>query len=118
MKTEIVINGIVDGMNGKKGLIREHFHEAKKKKTYYRLLIRTQTMNKHKGAVRVSYVGHKAFFMDWDNFCASFKHLGDSLVKEGVIIDDGPNIIKEFNVNQIKSKIKDQKVIITIEDYE
>ena len=55
--------------------------------------------------------------MDWDNFAASFKHLGDSLVNAGVIVDDKPAIIVKFTPIQIKSKIKDQRVEIIIKDY-
>jgi hypothetical protein len=54
--------------------------------------------------------------MDWDNFAASFKHIGDSLVAAGVIIDDKPSIIIQFLPQQIKSKIKEQRVEIIITD--
>ena len=51
MITKIVIKGIVHGLNGKHGLIREHFRTAKRKKEMYTLLIKGQTNNKHKGKV-------------------------------------------------------------------
>ena len=55
--------------------------------------------------------------MDWDNFCASFKHLGDALVKADVIKDDNPRIVTKFVCDQIKvSKRIEQKIIIKIKD--
>jgi hypothetical protein len=54
--------------------------------------------------------------MDWDNFCSSFKHVGDALVKEGVILDDNPAIVVSFVPEQLKCKRADQKVIVIIED--
>jgi len=56
--------------------------------------------------------------MDWDNFSASFKHIGDALVDLGVIQDDKPSIVTQFLPQQIKSKRIDQKVVIIIEDVE
>jgi hypothetical protein len=116
MQTKIIIEGIVHGLNGKHGLIREHFHTAKRKKEKYKMLIQSQTRNKHKGKVRIDYIGYKSRFMDWDNFAASFKHIGDSLVAAGVIVDDKPSIIIEFHPQQIKSKIKEQRVEVIITD--
>ena len=55
--------------------------------------------------------------MDWDNFSASFKHIGDALVKAGVIQDDNPQIIVDFLPKQVKvSKRKQQRVEIIIKD--
>ena len=116
MKTTILIKGIVHGMNGKHGLIREHFRTAKRKKELYKVLIRSQTTNQHKGKVKIRYIGYKSILMDWDNFAASFKHLGDALVSCKVIIDDKPAIVQEFIPEQIKSTRKEQKVVIIIED--
>mgnify|MGYP001205496713 CR=1 FL=1 len=117
MQTKIIIEGIVDGLNGKSGLIREHFHSAKKKRDKYRLLILSQTKNRHVGKVVIEYIGYKLRFMDWDNFSASFKHIGDALVKAQVIQDDNPKIIIDFLPKQIKvSKRKEQRVEIIIND--
>ena len=118
MRTELTIEGIVHGMNGKHGLIREHFHAAKKKKEQYKALFLSQTQNRHVGRVKITFVGYKAYLMDWDNFAASFKHLGDALVQAGIIKDDNPKIIVEFCPVQIKCKKIEQKVKIIIEDYE
>ena len=116
MRTTISIEGIIPGLNGSDGLIREHWAAAKKRKTKYLYLIRSQTKNRHKGAVRIQYIGYKSILMDWDNFTASFKHIGDSLVNANVIVDDKPSIVVEFLPKQIKCKRKEQKIVVIIED--
>lgn len=118
MRTVITIKGIVPGLNGKHGLIREHFRNAKKRKNLYTILCREQNPNKHPGKVIIHYIGYKSVLMDWDNFSASFKHIGDALVDLGVIVDDKPSIVTQFLPQQIKSKRVDQRVEIIIEDIE
>ena len=118
--SRIEIPGIVAGLNGSKGLIRSHYHTQKKQKDYYQMIVQDHLnqgkARKHTGPVEINYVGYKSRLMDWDNFCASFKHLGDSLHKCGVILDDNPKIVKKFLPEQFKSKQKDQRVIIIIKD--
>jgi len=117
METIIQIDGVVNGLNGKNGLIRQHFHAAKQTRDKYRLIIMSQTRNRHKGKVVIEYIGYKIRLMDWDNFSASFKHIGDALVKANVLTDDNPKIIIRFLPEQIKvSKRIEQKVIIKIKD--
>lgn len=118
MRTVLTIKGIVPGLNGKDGLIREHWTSALKKKNLYKVLCREQNPNKHPGKVIIHYIGYKSILMDWDNFSASFKHIGDALVELGVIVDDKPSIVTQFLPQQIKSKRIDQKVEIIIEDVE
>jgi len=118
MRTVITIKGIVPGLNGKHGLIREHFRNAKKRKNLYTILCREQNPNKHPGKVIIHYIGYKSILMDWDNFSASFKHIGDALVDLGVIVDDKPSIVTKFLPQQIKSKRVNQRVEIIIEDVE
>lgn len=116
----LVIDGIVAGLNGPNGLVRGHWSNVKKQKDLFRSIIREQfaegKIKKHVGKVRCSYVGYKTSFMDWDNFCASFKHIGDSLVAEGIIIDDNPKILTEFSPKMIKCKRSEQRVVIIIQD--
>jgi len=116
MKTVIIIKGLIAGLNGKDGLMREHFRSGIRKKEKYQKLIKEQTSNRHKGKVSITYIGYKSVLMDWDNFAASFKYLGDSLVKTGVIVDDNPKIVRPFIIQQIKCKRIDQRVEIIIED--
>ena len=117
MKTELILKEVVPGLNGKNGLIRQHFHQAKQTRERFRLIFMSQTKNRHPGSVCVHYIGYKCRFMDWDNFSASFKHIGDALVKAKIITDDNPKIIQQFNVQQIKvSKLSEQKTVIIIQD--
>lgn len=116
----LVIDGIVDGLNGPKGLMRSHWTTIAKIKNLYALIIHEHLKNgkvvNHPEKVSIEYIGYKSALMDWDNFCASFKHIGDSLVDMGVIIDDKPSIVKRFIVEQIKCKRKEQRVVIVIKD--
>lgn len=116
METRIVINELIPGLNGSDGLMQEHYRNAIKRKERYTWLVKEQTKNKHLGAVRIEYIGYKSSLMDWDNFSASFKHLGDSLVECGVITDDKPEIVQIFQPKQIKCKRIEQRVEIVITD--
>lgn len=120
----IEIPGIVPGLNGNKGLIRSHWSNVGRQKKLYCQIIRSQLPSNYSkyrpvflGAVTVEYVLHKTSLYDWDNAAASFKHIGDSLVKCGIIKDDKPKIIREFTPKQIKCKPKEQKVIIIIKAF-
>lgn len=116
----LTIDGIVAGLNGAKGLMRSHWTNVKKQKTLYQQIIQQHLsenkVRKHVGEVTVEYIGYKSLLMDWDNFCASFKHIGDSLVKMGIIKNDNPKIITQFLPSQIKCSRQDQKVIVIIKD--
>lgn len=116
----LVINGLVAGLNGSQGLMRGHWAKIKKQKEVYQTIIsqhlRENKIKQHLGEVTIEYIGYKSRFMDWDNFCASFKHIGDSLVKCKIIADDSPKIITKFIPSQIKVPQIDQKVIVIIKD--
>ena len=119
MITKLIIKGIVPGLNGKDGLIREHWRKATRRKDLYYALLKSQTNNKHTGKVIIRYIGYKLALMDWDNFTASFKHLGDALVKAKIIKDDKPSIVVQFLPDQIKvNKRIEQRIEIIIEDIE
>ena len=119
MKTIIVIPERVPGLNGPDGLIREHFRNAKKRKTRYFITCLSQSKGSHKGRVTIHFIRYTIKLMDWDNMAASFKHIGDSLVKANIIQDDKPQIIITFLPAQVKvSKRVDQKSVVIIEDYE
>jgi len=117
----IVIDGLVAGLNGSDGLMRSHWSDTKKKKDLYKFIIgdhlRENKARKHEGKVTVQYIGYKSILMDWDNFCSSFKHIGDALVEKEIISDDKPAIVVQFIPQQIKCKRDEQKVIIIIKDY-
>ncbi len=111
-----VVKGIVHGLNGSNGLLRSHWTKRKKVKEALTAIISCQVKGSHQGKVRVTYTGYKVSFMDWDNFCSSFKQIGDALVALKVIKDDNPSVIIEFIPKQIKSKRNEQRVEIFIED--
>lgn len=114
------IDGLIAGLNGDKGLMRSHWSNTKKQKDLYKLIIgdhlRENKVRKHEGKVTIQYIGYKSILMDWDNFCSSFKHIGDALVEKEIIKDDKPSIVTQFIPQQIKCKRDEQKVIIIIKD--
>ncbi len=113
MKTIIELPYLTAGLNGDKGLIREHYRAAKKTKEKLIYEVRSQTSNKHKGRVSVVYTRfYCGQSMDWDNAAASFKHIGDALVMAGVIEDDKPDIIISFT--PIQTRVKTRKEVKTI----
>lgn len=116
----LTITGLVAGLNGSKGLMQAHWAKNNKNKLLYQTIIaqhlRENKIKQHLGEVTIEYIGYKSRFMDWDNFCASFKLLGDSLTKMKIIVDDNPQIVTTFMPSQIKVKQADQKVVIIIKD--
>lgn len=120
LESFLTIPGIVAGLNGSKGLMRGHWSNTKKQKDLYCQIIKDELtagkLRRHEGKVKVTYIGYKSALMDWDNFCASFKHIGDSLVKQKIIKEDNPKIVVEFIPKQMKCKRIDQKVIVIIQD--
>jgi hypothetical protein len=117
--TEITLDMLMPGLNGAKGLIREHFTMKKSRATKLSWIIRAQLgkkLVKYQGPVRITYKRYSTKLMDWDNHCASFKTLGDVLVSIGIIEDDNPNIIVEFVPLQEKVKTrKEHKTVVMIE---
>jgi hypothetical protein len=117
MKTIIKLEGLMDGLNGHEGLIRQHWTKRKKKQAKYNLLIKAQAKNKHLGRVSVTYKTYTTRFKDWDNYGASFKLLGDALVHNKIIVDDSPKYIVPFIPIQEKVKTKkEQRIELIIED--
>jgi len=119
-KSALTIQGLIPGLNGDKGLMRAHWTHVKKiKETYAKIIsdhLISGKVKKHSGAVQIEYIGYKSILMDWDNFCSSFKHIGDALVERGVITDDKPSVVHKFLPNQVKCKREEQRVVIIITD--
>ena len=115
MRTELVFDRAFPGLNGKDGLIREHW--AKRKKRFDTLMweVLSQTSNRHEGRVRITYKRVSPRLMDWfENLPATGKLLIDAVVKCGVIKDDSPKIIP-FSPKFEQEKGK-AKTILIIED--
>ena len=105
----------VPGLNGSDGLIRQHYHSAKKLKNRIYLEILSQKREVFSGKVSITYTRYSVVEPDIDNLCASFKHIGDSLVKAGIIKDDKPSIIADFIPRYGKAKNNaEQRATITI----
>ena len=113
----IEINEVPPMLNGKGGLKRMHFSEYTKLRNKWHWLIRSQSPEKFKGKVIVTYTRSSVVAPDWDNLYASFKPIGDALVSNGVISDDNPKVIIELRGRWRKAKNnKDLKTIIEIND--
>lgn len=113
---EIHIPYLLPGLNGKDGLIRQHFREAARAKEKLFLCARAQRPAAWVPVekCRVVYTRWAARRMDWDNAAASAKHLLDALVKAGIMRDDSPEVVVEFSVRQEKSKKLDECTTIEI----
>lgn len=110
-----IIRRKVPGLNGKDGLIREHWTDRKTRLKNLSLILWEQHKGRHDGPVQVIFTRYTCQLMDWDNHCASFKLLGDALVDIGVIEDDKPDIIKIFDPRQEKVDTrKEERIEIKI----
>ena len=116
MSERIHIPYLTPGLNGSDGLMRQHFRQAAKLKERLTWEVRAQRRGPTiTQPVRVTYTRYAAVLMDWDNACASFKHIGDALTAAGVLSDDSPKIIAEFLPRQVKCKRAEQRTEILIE---
>lgn len=108
------------GLNGDDGLMRQHWSEIEKTKKIIKAYILKQCLGiKFTGKVNITYTRYAFQLMDWDNHCASFKHLGDCLVDCGILIDDKPEVIINFNPKQVKvNRSETFYTTILIEKYE
>ena len=109
---------LTPGLNGNDGLIRQHFAAAgkMKKKILLDILSQRRTgLRPISQPVRVTYTRYTSRFMDWDNACATFKHIGDALQRAGIISDDSPKVIVEFVPRQVKCKMSEVRTEIVIE---
>ena len=116
MSEQIRLSYLTPGLNGSAGLIRQHFRNAAKLKERLIWDVKSQRRGPTiSQPVRVTYTRYTASLMDWDNACASFKHIGDALTAAGVLADDSPKIIAEFLPRQVKCKRDEQRTEILIE---
>lgn len=114
----IVFDFLIPGMNGRDGLMRSHWTGMKTFKNKLKIIILSQKNRvSFKGCVSIEWVRYTTMLMDWDNHCASFKHVGDSLVDCGIIKDDKPSVIVSFLPNQVKArKHSEQKCVCIIKE--
>lgn len=104
------------GLNGPEGLMRAHFRTKKEWKDKIAVIALSQSLYRHPGKVRLTYIRKSTGTLDEDNLSASRKLFMDSLVGIGIIADDTKAVIVEKVEIQEKSKRKDQGTVIIIED--
>ncbi len=107
----VTLPRLLPGMNGKDGLIRQHFRNATRVKE--ELLVWAKGLRLPTfGESRVTVVCARHYCgnpMDFDNAASSFKHLLDALVKAGVIKDDGPKTIEAMTFRQVGCRSKKEQ---------
>lgn len=104
----VTLPRLLPGLNGKDGLMRQHFRAATSAKDELLAWAKSQRLGTF-GAARVTVICTRHYCgnpMDFDNAAASFKHLLDALVKAGVIADDGPRIIDAMTFRQVRCATK------------
>jgi Holliday junction resolvase RusA-like endonuclease len=102
------------GLNGSKGLIRQHWSNASKMKAWLLHEVIAAELRSHEGQVRITYTRTAKKRMDWDNCMSSAKHVLDALVKAVVIKDDSPKFIPEQP--KMFQEIGEPRTVIVIED--
>jgi len=109
---------LLPGLNGKDGLIRQHYRQATKVKDELLSEVKSRYKGISFGSQRVGVVCTRYYCgtpMDFDNASSSFKHLMDAIVKAGLIADDGPGTIDSWTVRQVRvGKRVDQKMEVKI----
>ncbi len=122
MTTTITIMEVIPGLNGPKGLKREHHHAYKKRRDKYQWTAASQTRNKHPGKVKFILTRYTIGpEMDYENLTATGKCLTDAIVRAGIIKDDSPKIIVSRDYQNVKISRKEahqQKTTITLIDAE
>lgn len=112
--TVILKNSDVPSMNI---LLRMHWTKRAKMLEQIQWKIRSQTVSRHPGKVRIVFHRFAVKLMDWDNYAGAFKFIGDALHGNKIIVDDKPAIVVEFIPKQTQvDTLKQQKILLTIED--
>lgn len=70
------------------------------------------TSKKFSSKVSIHYIRYSPHTMDIDNLYTSFKLIGDSIKRLGIIIDDNPNYV-DLRCTQVQTKDFKVKIIIT-----
>lgn len=114
----ITLPVLLPGLNGEAGHLRLHFSKAVALKSALEFCIRRQKppwLKKPISRCTIEFTRFCHSLMDWDNAASSFKHIGDALVKSGILKDDNPGIVTSFVPIQTKVSMKDkQQTVITI----
>jgi hypothetical protein len=96
-------------------LLKMHFTERSKIRDKAQWLFKEQGIVQFKGPVKIRFIRYAVKLMDWDNFGISGKKFFDGMVRCGIIEDDNPKIVREFQPEQYRVKhFEEQKIIIKI----
>lgn len=117
---KIWIDFLPPGLNGPKGLMRMH-HQAYrrlKEKTWALMFEALAGVTPYEFTrARITYTRYGIKLMDFDNMGASFKPVGDALVRLGVFADDSPKYITQLILKQTRVASYDtQGIEILIEE--
>jgi len=98
-------------LNGKKGLLRLHWTKREKIKQKFMWLIKMKKIPKLPGKVTLVMYNYATHLMDWDNLAGRLKIVGDAMVGLGLLEDDSPELIIDFDMKQEKvHKLKDVRI--------
>jgi len=112
---KITLAGLIPGLNGKNGLMSEHWSMRLKRKKAMMMRLKVLNPPKFKGIVEISFKTYVSILSDTeDNLPAKRKVLYDCFVTLGIIEGDSPFILKSTPPQQIKSRRKDQRVEVII----
>lgn len=114
--SRITLQGLTAGLNAKGGLMKQHWQKGGKDKAGLTLRLKVlHCMSFGDGPVTIDFIRHTSMFMDEDNLASSFKKIGDSLVRAGILSDDNPKILTKLNCSQVKCRRKEtyMEIIIT-----
>lgn len=101
-------------------ILRKHWSVVKKEKDKWHKLVRLFVNNKiPKEPLRkakLTLVRHSTQEPDYDGLVGSFKWVIDALVESGVLIDDKYSVIGQSNYKWEKSKQKEQRIEVVVEE--
>lgn len=114
MRCSITLVGLFPGINGSNGLKREHWTKYRDRKLALGWRLRIMDIPKFLEKVQIKLIFYHSILADEDSLTSRFKIIGDCLVDMGVLIDDSPKYVTIEKPIQIKSRRKEQKMIIEI----
>lgn len=111
---KITLEGLIPGLNGKSGLIREPWYDRSKRKKAMAWRLKALNPTKFNGSVEIEFTVYASLLSDSDNLSSKRKIVYDCLVDLRVIENDTTDIIGNSLPKQEKCRRKDQRVTIKI----
>jgi len=101
-------------------LMSKHWRVRHKESVYWKKLIAYLTLGKRPVKIltkaKLNLTRHSSACPDPDGLVSTFKYIIDGLVNCGVLEDDNFGVIGMPSYNWVKSKRKDQKITILVEE--